>query len=220
MIEGFIDLYLPESIIRANFTGAPRTSTTIGVASLGTEQSNRNWIKPLRRFSNPECIACHETIEDLRDHWMITDGPHLSFPFRDNFDFASVRLTAPGRVPTLSAVDQLCGVGDGIEDTFPFKKTYTRGSFSKTHTLVLPVESTVRVAVDGVEQTIGGDFTVDREAGEFTLATPPGVGDLVTAGYLYDCLVRFESDDTFEQILKAFELDGVAGLSLWEKRPC
>lgn len=219
-MEGFIDLYLPQTIIRANFTGSPRTSTTIGVASLGTEQRNRNWTKPLHRFSNPECIACHDTIEDLREHWIVTDGPHLSFPFRNRYDFASVRLSAPGRVPTLSPVDQLLGTGDGIEDTFNFKKTYTRGGFTKTHTLVLPVESTVRVAIDAVEIFSPGDFTIDREAGTITLGTPPGVGELVTAGFLYDVPVRFEADDTFEQILIAFELNKVAGLSLWEVRPC
>lgn len=219
-MEGFIDLYLPDAILRANFTGAPRTSTTIGVASLGVEQRNRNWVKPLRRFSNPECIACHETIEDLREHWMVTDGPHLSFPFRDPLDFASVRLSAPGRTPTLSPVDQLLGTGDGIEDTFNFQKKYERGAFSRTHTLVLPVESTVRVAVNAVEIFSPADFTIDREAGTITLGTPPGMGQLVTAGFLYDVPVRFEADDTFEQVLKAFELAGVAGLSLFEIRPC
>lgn len=219
-MDGFIDLYLPDGIIRQNFTGAPRTSTTIGVASLGVEQRNRNWVKPLYRLSNPECIACHDTIEDLRDHWMVTDGPHLTFPMRNPYDFASARLQAAGRVPTLSAVDQLLGTGDGIEDTFQFRKTYTRNSFTKTHSLVLPVESTVLVAIDAIEQAVGVDFTIDREAGTITFASPPGVGDLVTAGFLYDIPVRFESDDVFEQILKAFETDGVAGLSLWEVRPC
>lgn len=219
-MDGFIDLYLPDAILRANFTGAPRTSTTIGVASLGVEQRNRNWVKPLYRLSNPECIACHDTIEDLRDHWMVTDGPHLSFPMRNPYDFASVRLAAPGRVPTLSPVDQVLGTGDGIEDTFQFRKTYTRGLFTKTHALVLPVESTVRVAVNAVEIFSPADFTIDREGGTITLADPPGMGVLVTAGFLYDVPVRFEADDSFEQVLKAFELDGVAGLSLWEVRPC
>lgn len=219
-MDGFIDLYLPATILRAKFTGAPRTSTTIGVASLGTEQRNRNWVKPLVRLSNPECIACHETIEDLHDHWMVTDGPHLTFPMRNPYDFASVRLQAPGRIPTLSPVDQLLGTGDGVEDTFNFRKTYTRGAFTKTHTLVLPVESTVRVAIDAVEIFSPADFSIDREAGTITLSSPAALGELVTAGFLYDHLVRFEADDTFEQILTAFEVDGVAGLSLWEVRPC
>lgn len=219
-MEGFIDLYLPERITGYPFSAAPRTSTTIGVASLGTEQRNRNWVKPLRRFMNPECIRCHADLEELRKHWMITDGPHLSFPFRDRFDFASVELQKPGLAPTLSPVDQLLGTGDGIEDTFNFAKTYTRGAFSRTHTIVLPVESTVRVALDAVEIFSPADFSIDREAGTVTLASPPGVGELVTAGFLYDVPVRFEADDVFEQVMIAFELGKAAGISFWEVRPC
>jgi uncharacterized protein (TIGR02217 family) len=219
-MDGFIDLYLPERITSYGFMAAPRMSTTIGVASLGVEQRNRNWVKPLHRFSQPEAIRCHADLEELHNHWMITDGPFLSFPFRNIFDFASVELQAPGKIPTLSAVDQLLGTGDGIEDTFSFKKTYTRGSFTRTHTLALPVESTVQVAIDAVEQTVGVDFTIDREAGTITLASPPGMGELITAGFLYDVPVRFEADDVFEQIVVAFELGKAAGLSFWEVRPC
>jgi uncharacterized protein (TIGR02217 family) len=218
-MEGFIDEYLPENIRSYPWISSPRTSTTIAVAGGGTEQRNRNWTQPLVRFSGPEIIRCHETLEDLRDHWMVTGGPHLSFPMRDPLDFASVRLTKANLVPGLSAVDQVLGVGDGIEDTFSFQKTYTRGAYSKVRLLRLPVLSTVLVALDAVA-VAEADYTVDREAGTLTFDTPPADAVAVTAGFLFDVPVRFEADDSFEQIVKAFETTGAAGLSFWEVRPC
>jgi uncharacterized protein (TIGR02217 family) len=218
-MDGFIDLYLPENIRSYPFISSPRTSTTIAVSGGGAEQVNRNWLQPLHRFSAPEIVRCHETIEDLREHWWITDGPASSFPFRDPLDFASCRLTKANKIPSLSAVDQILGIGDGAEATFPFSKTYTRGAFSKTRLLRLPVESTVLVALDGVASP-STDWTIDRQAGELTFDTPPGVGVVVTWGGLFDVPVRFEADDSFEQIVKAYETTGAAGLSFWEKRPC
>jgi uncharacterized protein (TIGR02217 family) len=122
-------------------------------------------------------------------------------------------------VPGLSAVDQVLGVGDGIEDTFQFKKTYTRGVYSKVRLLRLPVLSTVLVALDAVAVS-SSDYTVDREAGTLTFDTPPGDGVAVTAGFLFDVPVRFEADDSFDQIVRAYETTGQAGLSFWEVRPC
>jgi len=218
-MDGFIDLYLPENIRSYPFISSPRTSTTIAVSGGGAEQANRNWIQPLHRFSAPEIVRCHETIEDLREHWWITDGPHRSFPFRDPLDFASVRLTKANKVPALSPVDQVLGVGDGAEATFLFSKTYTRGAFSKTRFLTLPVVETVVVALDGVASP-STDWEVDREGGTLTFDTPPGLAVVVTAGFLFDVPTRFEADDSFEQIVKAYETTGAAGLSFWEKRPC
>lgn len=218
-MDGFIDLYLPENIRGYPFVSSPRTSTTIAVAGGGSEQTNANWTAPLHRFSAPEIVRCHDTIEDLRETWWILDGPAGSFPFRDPLDFASVRLQMANKVPSLSALDQTLGIGDGVETVFRFKKTYTRGGFTKTRLLTLPVVDTVLVAVNGVP-LLSTDYTIDREAGELTLDTPAGVDEPVTAGFLFDVPARFEADDSFELIVKAFETSGAAGLSFWEKRPC
>ena len=77
----------------------------------------------------------------------------------------------------------------------------------------------VVIAVDGA--TIDpADYSVSRPGGEVTFDTPPPNGDPVTAGYLFDCEVRFESDDAFEGILRDFQIGGFADITLIEVRPC
>jgi len=46
------------------------------------------------------------------------------------------------------------------------------------------------VAVDGVEAAFG----VDTSTGLVTLAEAPAVGAAVTAGFRFDCPVRFDAD--------------------------
>ena len=48
----------------------------------------------------------------------------------------------------------------------------------------------VRVAVDGAE----GAFSVDTATGIVTLTEPPAPGAVVTAGFRFDCPVRFDAD--------------------------
>lgn len=216
-MEGFIDEYLPDRIRGFPFMSSPRTSTTIAVAGGGTEQRNGNWAQPLHRFSAPEIIKCHDDIEDLRDHWMVTDGPLLSFPFRDPMDFASRRLVKPNLPPTLDATDQILGIGDGATTIFRLLKKYTRGSHTKTRYITLPVVSTLLVAVNAVPTVA---YTVDREAGEITMTSPPAAAAVVTAGFLFDVPARFEGDDVFDQVMRAWQVDGAAGISFVEIRPC
>jgi uncharacterized protein (TIGR02217 family) len=53
------------------------------------------------------------------------------------------------------------------------------------------VAASVRVAVDGVETT---DFAVDALTGMVTFGVAPAAGKTVTAGFLFDVPVRFDTD--------------------------
>ena len=98
-------------------------------------------------------------------------------------------------------------------------KTYSRGGSTYARRIYLPVLASVVIAVDGA--TIDpADYSVSRPGGEVTFDTPPPNGDPVTAGYLFDCEVRFESDDAFEGILRDFQIGGFADITLIEVRPC
>jgi len=50
----------------------------------------------------------------------------------------------------------------------------------------------VHVAVAGVEQTTG--ITIDTTTGLITFASAPATGAAITAGYEFDCAVRFDAD--------------------------
>jgi len=217
-MEDFLDEYLPDSCRGFPYRSTPRTSTTIVTVSSGVEQRNRNWVHPLFKFTGPEIIRCWETIEDLKDHWMVMGGPELSFPFQDPMDFASIRLVKPGLAPTVFETDQVIGIGDGANTDFQLIKTYTRGSGSYSRNITLPVLSTVLVAIDGVLQTSG--YTVSRTTGLVVFTSPPAMDEIVTAGFLFDVPVRFEDDNSFDVILSSYQTGGAADLTFLEVRPC
>jgi uncharacterized protein (TIGR02217 family) len=61
---------------------------------------------------------------------------------------------------------------------------------------------------------------VTRPGGEIVFDTPPADDVSITAGFLFDVEVRFESDDAFESILRTYQVGGFADITLIEVRPC
>lgn len=222
----FLDEYLPDKIKGFPWTSTPRFSTTMTQVGSGAEHRNRNWLNPLHVFSAPEAITCHDELEDLKDHWMVCGGPFMTFPMRDPLDFASRRLVKANLGPTVFRTDQLLGVGDGGTRVFQLRKAYTRGSTTVYRRITLPILESVLIGLDALEPNDSGidggpyDFTVERETGRITFTPAPEVGVAVTAGFYFDVPARFESDDSFDQVVKAFQVDGYADLSFTEVRPC
>ncbi len=79
-----------------------------------------------------------------------------------------------------------------------------------------PVAGSVRVAVAGIEAA-PGDFTVDEATGRIEFAEPPTVGRVVTAGFLFDTPVRFDSD-RIEVTLEGFDAARMVAMPLIELR--
>lgn len=219
----FLDLYLDRCVPGYPCMSSPRWSTSITHSDSGAEQANQRWEHPLHKFTLPDAVRDHTVYEAVRDHWLITRGPLRSFPFRDPLDFASVALERPNFLPTISATDQVLGAGDGINLVFQLLKTYTRGLETYTRTIYHPVVASVLVSIDGADPgSLGTPLTwsVNRSTGAITFSGPPTPGAVVRAGYLYDVEVRFESDDSFEGLLRDYGVSGFADLVLLEVRPC
>jgi uncharacterized protein (TIGR02217 family) len=227
-VTDFIDVYLPSNIRAFPWISAPRHATSITAVASGHEHRNKNWLNPLRKFTASEAVRCHETIEDLKDHWLVCSGPFLAFPMRDPLDFASARLLKSNLAPDIVATDQVCGIADGLARDFQLKKTYTRGGFSYVRKIRLPILDSVLVAMNALDPSTpgpalpGGPYTysVDRLSGAITFDPVPQNGIVVTAGYYFDVPVRFETDDEFEAIVKAFQVDGFSDLTFMETRMC
>jgi uncharacterized protein (TIGR02217 family) len=220
-VTGFIDQYLPTKLRGVGFVSAPRFKTSSQVNAGGRERRNREWEHPLMRFVAPEATREWSVTEDLLKHWRITAGPWLSFPLRDPFDFASCDLVKPNLLPTVTMTDQQLGVADGFTDRFQLVKTYSVGSETYDRPIHLPVVASVVIARDGV-LVPAADYTVSRPGGEVLFDVPPALGGagILTAGFLFDCEVRFESDDQLEQIMRATKVAGFSDLTLVEVRPC
>jgi uncharacterized protein (TIGR02217 family) len=225
----FLDIYMPDEVPGYPCISAPRTKTTIQATAGGGEQRNQDWEHPLHRFVLPEAIARDwSVVEDLKKHWLITRGPFHSFPWRDPLDKASCDLLAPNEpdaavIARVAATDQPLGTVDGFTDTFRLMKTYLRGGETYDRMIYLPVLDTVVIAIDG-DVIPGAGYTVSRPGGEVTFAAPPDPGDyedgIITAGFLFDVEVRFESDDVLEALVRTWQVGGFADLTLIEVRPC
>lgn len=219
----FLDVYLDRCVPGYPCMSSPRWSTSITHSDSGAEQVNQRWKHPLHKFTLPEAVRDHTVYEAVRDHWFIMRGPLRTFPFRDPLDFASVPLDRPNQTPPISWSDQVLGTGDGVNTVFQLVKTYNRGGESYTRTIYHPVVSSVVVSVNNQDPgalLIPLTWSVDRATGQVTFSGPPDPGAVVRAGFLYDVEVRFESDDSFDGLLKDYGVSGFADLVLLEVRPC
>lgn len=213
----FIDEYPPGGMLSLGFVASPLFSTQMARVDSGASNANRRWLHPLRRFSSPQGIRCHEEFEAVKDHWLVMGGPAQTFPIRDPTDFASAPLIAMDTAAAPTMLDQVIGVGNGAQQAFPLLKTYARGATSYVRRIYLPVVNTLLLALDGVAEL---GYTVDRYSGIVTFTAAPADGAVITAGYYFDVEVRFESDDTFDGIVKSMKVSGFADVPMVEERPC
>jgi uncharacterized protein (TIGR02217 family) len=220
----FIDEYMPEEVPGYPCISAPRFKTTIQVNAGGNERRNQEWEHPLHQFILPEAVARDTSVVNrLRSHWFITKGPYHSFPWRDPMDKASVdhipNLPDDDLEDMISETDQYVGTTDGFTDTFQLVKSYSVSGNIYDRKIYLPVVDTVLVAIDGV-LVDDSTYTVSRPGGEITFDTPPADDGIITAGFLFDVEVRFESDEVFEGIVRTWQAGGFSDLTLIEVRPC
>lgn len=218
----FRDIYLPFGTVGFGFSAGPRFSTTIVSVSSGQESANQNWANPLRRFVCPEAVRDQATFEAVQAHFLAMRGPFYTFPLRDRLDFASCPLEAANVEPDVSGMDQPLGIGDGFTRRFQLVKEYT-ASGTMTETYVRPIRLPV---LDSIIVTAGGGtaspagYTVAREGGVVEFDDPPDPGVVLRWGGLFDVNVRFEADDSFDGIVRTYQVSGFADMTLLEIPLC
>lgn len=217
----FVDKYLGSRIQGWPVDVAPMWSTQIARVDSAAEQANQRWIDPMREINIPQGVRDHATFETLKRHWLVMAGPAKTFPWRDPTDFASVDLDEPNVVPTVSALDQPLGTGDGVTTRFQLTKRYDLGSPAEPYDRIIrfPVTSTILVAVDGAE-TSPVNYTVTRYGGYVDFDVAPALNAVLTWGGLFDIQVRFESDDTFRGIMQTYGVSGFADIPMREVLFC
>ncbi|MCP8937779.1 DUF2460 domain-containing protein [Alsobacter sp. SYSU M60028] len=172
-------------------SGGPRRRTDVVATGSGREERNARWAHARRVYDAGSGVKTLEALAAIVAFFEERRGRLTGFRWRDRLDD---RSCAPGREPT--ALDQAIGVGDGARSRFQLVKTYGEGPSAYTRPIVKPVPGSVRVAVDGVVRT-DAQVSVDPTTGVVAFApgfTPPA-GARVTAGYLFDVPVRFDTDE-------------------------
>jgi len=167
--------------------GGPERLTDIVTLKSGAEERNSRWANSRRRYNAGYGIKSRADMQAVLAFFEERRGRFHGFLWRDALDFSS-----NGGSGTPTPLDQAIGTGDGSTTAFQLTKKYGAAFDPYFRPITKPVAGSVRVAVAGTERTTG--FSVDTLTGLVSFAVAPAVGAAVTAGFLFDVPVRFDTD--------------------------
>ena len=202
-MNGFHEVSFPMRLARGAVGGLERRTDVIALAS-GREVRNSQWAGSRRRWELGSAISDLAQLQALVAFFEARQGRLYGFRFRDPLDHSSA---APGQDVQFS--DQELGTGDGIRAVFQLRKAM--GGVWRE--ISKPVAGSVMVGLDGNHMEAG--WALDATTGTLTFETPPADGQAVTAGFQFDCPVRFETDQ-IQAVIEAFGAGRVARVGLVE----
>jgi uncharacterized protein (TIGR02217 family) len=213
-MTAFHEVLFPLDIALAS-RGGPERRTDIVALGSGREERNARWAHSRRRYDAGYGVKSFDALSAVVAFFEERRGRLYGFRWRDRLDHCS---GAPGAAP--APTDQAIGVGDGSTATFQLVKTYGALYAPYARPIGKPVDGSVRVAVDGAEAAEGTAFTCDATTGvvAFLPGHVPAVGAAVTAGFLFDVPVRFDTDHLAVD-LSAFAAGVIPVIPLVEIRP-
>ncbi|RCS23536.1 TIGR02217 family protein [Phyllobacterium salinisoli] len=187
-ISSFHDVRFPLGV-SFGATGGPEWRNEIVALTSGHEKRNARWAQSRRHFDAGTGLRSLHDLREVLAFFEARHGSLYAFRFRDPFDHLSNENGGeilPG--------DQTIGMGDGSMANFQLAKRYGGGAYIRP--ITRPVAGSVRIAVGGVEMIEGEAFTVDSQTGtvQFTPDAIPLNGASVTAGFVFDVAVRFDTE--------------------------
>jgi uncharacterized protein (TIGR02217 family) len=210
-MSGFHEILFPLDIALKS-AGGPQRRTDIVALGSGREERNARWAHSRRRYDAGYGVKTYDALSEVVAFFEERRGMLYGFRWRDRLDHLS-------GASEVTATDQVIGAGDGATATFQLVKTYGSIHAPYQRPIVKPVVGSVRVAVDGVERIENTDFTIDTTTGIVTFLAGhiPASGEAVTAGFLFDVPVRFDTD-YLEVDLSAFAAGAIPKIPLVEIR--
>lgn len=195
--------------------GGPQRRTDVVALGSGREERNARWAHSRRRYDAGYGVKTHQALSQVIEFFEERRGRLYGFRWRDRLDHSSAAPEA-----TVTALDQVIGTGDGVTAGFALSKTYGGVYSPYQRPIEKPVSGSVRVAVAGAEVSEGSAFTVDVTTGVVTFLAGhiPAIGQAVTAGFLFDVPVRFDTD-YLEVDLSAFAAGAIPKIPLVEIKP-
>jgi uncharacterized protein (TIGR02217 family) len=195
--------------------GGPQRRTDVVTLGSGAEERNARWVHSRRRYDAGYGVKTFEALAQVVAFFEERRGRLCGFRWRDRLDHSSA---APG-VP-VAPTNQTIGIGDGVTAAFQLGKIYGALYSPYRRPIAKPVPRSVRVAVAETELEEGTHFTVDTVTGLVTFFADhiPPAGAAVTAGFLFDVPVRFDTD-YLEVDLSAFAAGAIPKIPLVEVRP-
>jgi uncharacterized protein (TIGR02217 family) len=212
IMSNFHEVLFPLDIALKS-AGGPERRTDIVTLGSGREARNARWAHARRRYDAGYGVKTFAALSAVVAFFEERRGRLYGFRWRDRLDLSSA--ATGGATP----LDQAIGTGDGARTTFALTKIYDGVHAPYQRPIVKPVPDSVRVAVAGVEVAEGSAFTCDTTTGVVTFLPGhvPAAGAAVTAGFLFDVPVRFDSD-YLEIDLTAFSAGVIPKIPLVEIR--
>ncbi len=184
----FHDVRFPASL-SFGALGGPERRTEIVTLANGFEERNTPWAHARRRYDAGMGLRSLDDIETLIAFFEARQGQLIGFRWKDWADYLSCKPSC-----AVEPGDQLIGTGDDVTTEYPLIKTYRSGETTYARPITKPVPGSVRVAISGVLQRDGVDYTLDTTTGVLRFVDPPDHGAQVRAGYEFDVPVRFDTD--------------------------
>ena len=171
--------------------GGPERRTDIVALGSGAEERNSRWANSRRNWNAGYGAHTLDQLHAIIAFFEERRGRLHGFRWRDAADWKSCPPQS-----SITALDQTIGTGTGATATFQLTKTYGSLYAPWTRTITKPVAGTVLVAVAAAIKTLGTHFTVDVTTGlvTFLAGQIPTAGQVITAGFEFDCPVRFDTD--------------------------
>lgn len=189
-MAAFHDVLFPIDVA-LGAAGGPERVTEVITTATGREERNTRLADSRRRWDAGYGVKTLAALSEVVAFFEERRGRLYGFRWRDRLDHSSA---SPGVAP--GPLDQRLADGDGTSAAFALAKTYGALHAPYVRAITKPVAGTVRVAVDGAEQAAGTAFSLDVGTGRviFLDGHVPAAGAVVTAGFLFDVPVRFDTD--------------------------
>lgn len=168
--------------------GGPAFSTEVVTVDGGYERRNQNWSQARRHFDAATGLRSAADVATLLTFFHARAGRARGFRLKDWSDFTS----ASDGTATAVYSDQVIGTGNGTATQFQLKKNYSSGSISHARDIRKPVAGSVSIGTSGTNVPSG--WSVNTTTGIVTFAAAPGTASSITAGFIFDVPVRFDTD--------------------------
>jgi len=187
-VSGFHEVNFPDDIAYGS-AGGPGFKTQIVELPSGSEERVQVFEGGRMEFDVSYGVRKPEQLAAVQRFYRLRRGAFNGFRFKDFYDFNSNTTNPSYEGAGQGTRDQVIGVGDDSNTVFQLKKVYSDGTNSTDRLIFKPVEGTVRVWVNGVEQTTG--WSLNTTNGNITFDTAPAAGHTIEASFDFDVPVRF-----------------------------
>ncbi len=211
---GFHEIQFPTKISYGS-SGGPGFNTTVITNDAGAEERIGRWSSSRRKYDVSYGAKTYEDLLAIQEFYIARNGATHGFRYKDWLDFSSSKNS---KLKPVAFEDQIIGIGDGNTTTFQLIKKYISGEITHNRIITKPISGTVRIGVDGMEQTSG--WSVNTATGIITFTSAPADGTQITAGFEFDTPVRFAlgqgTDDFLDISIDTFNNGKVSSIPLVE----